>query len=128
MEKILISRPVFFLVTMAVVLGAFFRQEIHAYLFSPDGLSLAKSEICVLNESDLEPIVKIDVVNGSTNIKLLFTGEEVCSESLENKSSGHIKVSLEDGVGPFCEINAASNKKYVLLSYDGKQQCEWGGK
>lgn len=128
MKNILISRPVFLLVTMAVVLGAFFRQEVSAYLFSPDGLSLAKSEICVINESDQEPIVKIDVVNGATNVVLLFTGETICSPSPDNDSSGYIKVSLEDGAVLFCEIEAASNQKYVLLSYDGKEHCKWGRK
>jgi len=128
LKKILFSRPVFLLVTVSMVLGAFFRQELYAFLLSPDGLSLAKSEICVLNDSDLEPIVTIDVAKGATNIKLLFIGEEICSPSPENESLGTIRVSLEDGAGPFCEIEAASNKKYVLLSYDGKQQCKWGSK
>ena len=125
MKRIIISRPVFFLITASIVLGAFFRQELYAYLVSPDGLSLAKSEICVSNESDQDSIVKIDVENGATNIVLLFTGETICSPSPENESTGTIKVSLEDWTGPFCEIKAASNQKYVLLSYDGKENCEY---
>lgn len=128
MRNILISRPVFFLVTMAVVLSAFFRQEIYAYLFSPDGLSMAKSQICVLNESDQEPIVTIEVENGATNVVLLFAGEKICSLSPNRESYGIIKVSLEDGGAPFCIIEATSYQKYLLLSYDGKEQCEWGRK
>lgn len=116
----------FLLITIAFVFSVFFRQELHAYFLSPDGLSLAKSEICVINGSDQDPIVKINVENGATNIVLLFTGETICSPSPENESSGTIKVSLEDGAGPFCEIEAASNQKYVLLSYDGKEDCKWG--
>lgn len=125
MAKIFNSRPVLFLIVASIVLAAFFRQELYAFFFSPDGLSLAKNEICVINDSNKEPIVKIVVDNGATMTGLLFAGERLCSPSPYKETSGYIKVSLEDGSTAFCDIKISAGGNMILLSYDGKELCEW---
>ncbi|MFK7901801.1 MAG: hypothetical protein AB8B49_03060 [Nitratireductor sp.] len=121
-------RLIAFSICVLIVFGTFFRQEIYAFFFLPEGISIANSEICVMNESDKEPIIKVATDHGATITSLIFTGEKICVPSPMDAPSGVVIVSAQEDVPPFCEKKIEDEYKIILKAFNDDGTCEWGAR
>ena len=124
----LMSRKHVILIAIGAAIGLFFlfQQQLYDFFISPDGLSLAKSELCLDNQTNSELVALIDVDGGAKTTSLIFPQEKLCSPSPNSQTSGVVRVSVEDGVLPFCEMHMDAAGTLILKSFSVDGLCVWG--
>jgi hypothetical protein len=116
---------VLIIAVILVVIAFAFQRQISQFLFSPEGLSLAASELCFKNQTDQNLVVDISVEGGERMIVLLVPDETGCAASPDNARKGTVKVGLSEKEGPFCLREAVSGDRLKLEMFATDNNCGW---
>lgn len=100
-------------------------DQINRFLFHPEGLSTAASEVCVTNQAGLTVVAQISIAGGANSLTLLDDADEACSPAPGDGLPAEIRFSVEDGKGPFCTLETVSGQEHTLLVFDAPDNCEW---
>lgn len=120
------NRVILYFIALVIGILILFQQQLYDFFISPDGLSLAKGELCLVNQTNSELVVFIDVNGGAATTGLIFPQDKLCSPSPNKQTSGVIRVSVEDDVPPFCERRMDAAGTLNLKSFSADGLCVWG--
>lgn len=95
------------------------------YFFSPTGIDISSSEICVQNESGQMLIVSAEADSGAAITGLLNSGEELCAPSPISEDTGAVRVFESEDAVEGCSRLAKTGKTEVLLAYSSFDNCKW---
>lgn len=113
------------ILAVIVVAGIVFRQQLYDFFISPDGLSIAASEICMKNASASELIVEIDTFVGAKVETFLFEQQQVCAPSPNDELVGKILVGKADSMKYSCEKDVKKAGLVTLVDIGPDGRCEW---
>lgn len=112
------------LILFSVAAFAFW-DEINRFLFHPEGLSTAASDFCLTNQSGIDVVAKLSVLDGAVSTTLMANGETACSAATGEGKAALVQVSLADKTPPFCEYEGKSGTALSLTVFDAPDNCEW---
>ncbi len=95
------------------------------YLFDPQGISLAASETCVVNETARELVLIAHLVPGSKQIALLDTAEQVCAQSPVRDAMGSVQAGEVEDDADGCQLAARAGQVVRLIKWQAGNRCEW---
>lgn len=107
------------------VFATVFRSQLYDFFFSVDGLSIAPSEICLVNQSGSDVIVELDTFVGSKVESFLFVGEKVCAPSPNRQTLGNIDVGLAGEEKFLCSLSLKQAGTKILKNIEPSGQCVW---
>ncbi len=112
------------LVFLAVIVLVFW-QPLNRYLFHPEGLSMARSEACVINQSGITLIVQLSVADGASSTTMLDDGDNACSAAPKKGLAAEVRVSIRDNQPPFCVADFRSGQTLALTAFEAPDKCQW---
>jgi len=113
---------------LGVLLGVvmlFAWAPLSRFLFHPEGLSLAASQLCLVNKSDGDLVVEIDVSDGAKSITLLGREEKGCSAAPKAGLAGRIVVSEKEGGLPNCVGQFQAGETIEISGFSPNDNCGW---
>lgn len=115
------------LIVLAIVtvLALVFHDAINRFLFHPEGLSTAASELCVINQAGLPLVVQISIDGGANSLTLIDDAGEACSPAPSDDLQAEIRFSIKERTEPFCTLQTVSGEVETLLVFDAPDKCEW---
>lgn len=102
-----------------------FWEPISKFLFDPEGLSLAASHVCVINQTGENLVGDISVEGGAKAVTLLLPEEKACAASPEAGRAALIKFSMSENGSPYCEYETKAGQTVILKQFSPPINCRW---
>lgn len=113
------------LLLLVALFVAVFREQFYDFFFSPDGLSIAPSEICLVNMTSKELYIEVDTYVGAKAEGLLYADEKLCAPSPNNEVVGKVKAGFAENLKILCEFDVKKSGDVVLKSITKNGSCDW---
>ncbi len=88
-------------------------------------MAIAKTDICIENQSDKTLLFVVDVNQGQRVLKTLEAGQNLCAPQAKTDGGGTVGVFVDENAMEGCSRLAMAGKAERLIAYEPFDNCTW---